>query len=319
MQRQRLGFVLGISVVVALTVAAQSVGLGAVAAEATPMATPSSCAKPDFESWSVSPTQVTSGDRVTISGQRVEGCQDPQPPHDYRLLARHAGSTNPFIEVDRATSGPDGAFQFLTNPLRSMQYNVLIDGRDLFGAEPPNDTVTVDRTTGGCTNVVTLTGPARVAAGSLVNLHGRSSEPGTVAIEFRRRGEVAYTIRRQLTPASDGSFSTSFSPVDDFRIFASQQRCDSTPLLTQINPIITGPAFASRGASIQVSVRGPADVSLAVYFKRNGETQYTLGRTGRLDTQGVYRTTYRAAGTYSYYAVTGPDHRRTGTATTAVN
>lgn len=162
-----------------------------------------------------------------------------------------------------------------------------------------------------------LTGPAAVAAGATVPLTGRVRPDAAVQVWFRRRGGTDFSVRRVLTADATGSFATSYVGSDDHRWYATSGACTTAAGLTQVLPTLAGPATVSRGASVSLLVTGPAGAVVHVWFHGPG-ADYALRRTGRLDAAGHYRTSYVASSDQRYYAVTGPDRRRSAAGLTQV-
>lgn len=296
-----------VSAVAVLPAAAQEATPSPVASQSTPTPAPSPCTKPTYEAWSVSPERAAAGDPVTVSGARQDLCMASEPPHDIRLLARPQGAES-FQEVARATTGSDGRFSITQRPTTTTTYQVTLDGRPMnnFGSTGPN-TVVIDRVSGSCRNALTLYAGTSVSVGSPVLVNGNSSDTSTVSISFRKRGQTAFSVRRQAEPAGQqGVFNVYFTADDDYRLYASKQRCDSQPILVTAAPVITGPATVRKGSTVTLAVRATPGMPLAVAFRRSGQTTFAVRRTGTADSRGVYSTTYKADADYQYYAAERP-------------
>jgi hypothetical protein len=156
-----------------------------------------------------------------------------------------------------------------------------------------------------------LDGLANVPAGSQTQLVGRFTPNANVQIWFRPYGGAAFAVRRTMTADGNGDVFTSFRSTVDQRWYATtDQSCTTAAGLTQVSPYVSGPTSVRRGTTVPVAVHGPAGASVGVWFKRAGG-QYSLRRTGRLDGNGGFGTSYVADADYAYYAVTGPDRRTT--------
>ena len=175
-------------------------------------------------------------------------------------------------------------------------------------------TVTVDIVPASCT----LTGPAAVPSGSSVPLTGRVAPGASVQIWFRQRGGTQFVVRRTATAGPDGTFTASYAGYDDYRWYATAGSCTTAAGLTRVTSWATGPRYASRSSVVPVVVHGPAGATVALYLRAPGGA-FHLGRTGQLDAQGVWRTSYVATADQRYYAVTGPDGRRTAGVLTQVH
>jgi hypothetical protein len=245
--------------------------------------------------------QVNRGDAV---GVFFPGCHG----FDYRP----AVSTAPLHRYRAHGSNPGGAAAVFSTPTTGTATITSTTDGSCFHASPacaaPQQQwqVTVQ-----VVEPCSLDGLASVRAGSETQLVGRFRPAATVQIWFRPYGGTTFTVRRTLTADGDGWVYTSFRSVVDQRWYAtSDQGCTSTPGLTQVTPYITGPASVRRGATVPVVVHGPAGATVSAWFQRAGGS-YALRRTGRLDANGRYSTSYVGDADYRYYAVTGPDRRTT--------
>ena len=163
-----------------------------------------------------------------------------------------------------------------------------------------------------------LSGQPTIQPGSNAQLTGRFKPGATVQVWFRSYGATDFAVRRTLTADTFGNVFADFRTVIDQRWYAtSDQGCTTAPGLTQVMPYVTGPAAVHRGATVPVVVRGLAGATVGVWFKRAGGS-FSLRRSGRLDSNGTYRTSYVADADYSYYAVTGPNRRTTTQVLTTV-
>lgn len=295
------------SAVAVLPATAQEVSPSPTASQPTPSASP--CAKPTYEAWSVTPERAAAGDPATVSGARQDLCLASEPPHDIRLFARPQGA-EAFEEVAQATTGSDGRFAITQMPATTTTYRVTLDGRPMNNFGPGSDTVVVDRVSGSCANALTLSAPSTVAVGTLVVVNGSSSDTSTVGIAFRKRGQANFAVRRQVVP-QQGTFRVSFTADDDYRLFASNERCDSQPILVTAAPVITGPATVRKGSTVTLTVRATPGMPLAVAFRRAGQTSFVVRRTGTAARNGIYTTTYKADADYQYYAAERPGQQST--------
>lgn len=155
-----------------------------------------------------------------------------------------------------------------------------------------------------------MTGPATAVGGSTVRLNGRVGAGDQVRVWFRPYGGTAFVVRRVLTAGPDGFFSTTYAALVDQRWFATADRGCTTPAgLTQVSPAVVAPALVKRGSNVSLQVRGFAGQEVRLYALRAGGV-YRLVRVGRLDGQASYRTAYVADVDHRFYALTGPNARR---------
>ncbi len=263
--------------------------------EVTPASSPSPhpCAKPVFEGVTLSPLRVAAGDPVSVQGGRRDLCveESQEPEREFTLLARSEGGPESVVEQRRARF-----FRSEVRPGATTTYRLLMDGSEV-GSRPQDTTVVVDRVSGSCANL-RLGGPARTAAGSPAVLTGSTPDSGTVRVFFRRHNQP-YSLRRTLTPGPDGRFTTSFSVTADHRWYASTDRCDTVPGLTQAVPVVLGPARVRRGDTVTLRVLAPTDVRTVLFFRGAGQT-FTPRRAFR----GPGTTTYVATSDQRYYPAT---------------
>lgn len=173
--------------------------------------------------------------------------------------------------------------------------------------------VTVEIAPAGCT----LTGPADRPSGSEVALRGTGAPGATAQVWFRQRGTTDFVVRRTVTVRPDGTYLVLYAGNDDYRYYATVGDCTTPAGLTHVTSWATGPRYAARGSVVPVTVHGPAGAVVALYLRRAGG-EFHLARTGHLDGAGVWRTSYVALVDQRYYAVTGPDGRRTAGVLTQV-
>ena len=153
-----------------------------------------------------------------------------------------------------------------------------------------------------------LIGPSTARSGGVAQLSGRADPNASVQVWFRQRGASEFVVRRELTADVNGAYLTSFVANDDYRWYATSGSCTTATGLTQVTSWIQGPRYVARGSVVPLEVHGPANASVAVYLRPPGGT-FRLARTGRLDSNGTFRTSYVARTDQRYYAVTGPDGR----------
>jgi hypothetical protein len=291
-------------------------GSGAAGAATAAPSSSSACQAPPDYRVAASASKVAAGQPVTLTVTYYQ-CGGG-PAHDFTVTARPSGQYSPITTAGHVTTpaGETESGSLTVTPDRSTTYMVTEDGQTY--SQPPSLDVTVDRTAGTCSGVIALQAPATATVGSTVALTGTTSDTSTVTILFRRRGQLAFMNRRALSPLPDGTFATSYQPDDDYRLYASTDRCDSPPVLIQALPIVNGPAATRRNSTVTVRVRAAAGVVVNLYFHRAGTVGYALQRQGSTTAYGTYTTTYRATADYRYYAVTGPGSRRSDTVLTQI-
>ncbi|MCA1712088.1 MAG: hypothetical protein LC789_10825 [Actinobacteria bacterium] len=267
---------------------------------------------------SVQPTSIAPGDTATVTIQdRREPCYGSEPSHHETLLARLAGSNGEYTAVAEGDTDPQGVASFTVAPSTSTEYTFNNAPR-FNGDYARKATLVVNRYSGSCAGVLTLTGPGTVSTGSAARLEGTAPDTSTVNILFRKRGQTSFQVRRSITARADRTFSVAYVADDDYRLYASGARCDSPPVLVQAAPLISGPAAAAKGTRVMLLVRAPAGLPVKVYLHRAGTVGYQLARTGTVDSSGRYTTAYRATADYRYYAVVGNDRRQSSTGLTQV-
>ena len=293
--------------------------LPAAAQEATPSASPRPpCGAPPFQSIQVDPASAGRGDTVTVTVLvRDEPCYPDEPePHEVQLFAQPDGSRDPH-PLARGTTDSSGRFVYVHLASTSTTYYLTTwDGERRGGNSSAR--LTVDSTSGTCANALQLSAPSAVEVGSQVLVSLSRSDTATATISFRKRGQTSFTVRRVVPSGQQYSdFQTYFKADDDYRIYASTERCDSQPILVTAAPVITGPASVRKGSQVTLTVRATPGMPLAVAFRRSGQTTFAVRRTGTANTSGVYTTTYKADADYQYYAQERPGQQSAAKVTQA--
>ena len=253
---------------------------------------------------------------MTIQDRR-EPCYGSEPSHHETLLARAAGSNGEYAAVAEGNTDPQGVTTFTVAPSVSTEYT--FDNAPRFNGDYARKaTLAVNRYSGSCAGVLTLSGPGTVVTGAAARLEGTAPDTATVNILFRKRGQTAFQVRRAITPRADRTFSVAYIADDDYRLYASGSRCDSPSVLVQATPVITGPASVAKGSTVALLVRAPAGLPVKVYLHRAGTVGYQLARAGTVDSSGRYTATYRATADYRYYSVVGNDRRQSNIGLTQV-
>ena len=268
------------------------------------------CGAPSFQSINVEPMTATPGDTVTVTVQvRDEPCYpDESKPHDVQLFAQPEGDRDPY-PVTRGTTDATGRFVYMQQVYRSVTYYLsVLDGVRRGGSSSAH--VTVDRTGGSCANALTLYAAPGVPVGTPVLVHGNSRDNSPVGIAFRKRGHTTFTVRRHVVPAGEqGTFKIYFTPDDDYRLYAFNDYCDSQPILVVAAPIVSGPVGVRTGSVVTLTVRATPGMAVGVAFRREGQSTFTIRRTGTTNSSGYFHTTYRADADYEYYALEQPGQR----------
>jgi hypothetical protein len=152
-----------------------------------------------------------------------------------------------------------------------------------------------------------------------VSVVGQTSDTSTIAIMFRKRGQSTFEQRRQIQPGTDGGFATSYRADDDYRLYAATSRCDSAALLVQVRPILSGQTSATKGARVTLTARTIPGQRVSIYFRRGGDSSFSMRRAGTASNVGVYATNFVADADYFYYARSGPDGRASAVGTTRID
>lgn len=144
--------------------------------------------------------------------------------------------------------------------------------------------------------------PDSVPTGSTVTVSGSTADPGTVRVLFRKRGQSRFSVRRTLTPDGDGRFSTRYVADDDYRLYAETDRSRSPLELVVARPVVEAPATVRPGSAVPVTVRAAAGTVVSLSFRRQGQSTFSVRRTGTTDSGGRFRTTFRADADHRSYA-----------------
>lgn len=274
------------------------------------------CGAPDLNAIRPDRMRIAAGESVRLAVTiRTLPCYDREArPHRFHVVARVPGQTTqyPYLVVGEGQTDEYGHAQVTATPERDMRYD-FVDRPD-----QGDSTVTVDRTAGACAGKVTATAtaPASAPAGATSQVTGHSADRQPVTLHLRRRGQTAFTARA-VHNFTTGDWVGTLPGDDDYRYYVTAYTCDSPVGLLQVHPTISGPTTARTGSTVTLNVHAPAGRGVAVYFRAAGGS-YSLRRTGRSSSSGVFTTTYRADRDYRYYAVSTADYRRSSPGLTRV-
>ncbi|MBC7375181.1 MAG: N-acetylmuramoyl-L-alanine amidase [Frankiales bacterium] len=139
-----------------------------------------------------------------------------------------------------------------------------------------------------------------------------------VQLWFARRGEQAFTRRREGVLAADGTFRTAYVATADQTYFATSGPRSSTRETTRVSqaPTDTSPPAAPRlgltvpptvdaGTAVPVVVTGPAGAAVALWARRRGATTWTRVRQGAFDAAGRFTTAYAGVDDHQLWAASG--------------
>ncbi len=146
---------------------------------------------------------------------------------------------------------------------------------------------------------LTVTAPKAVEAGAPVPVSVTGPAGATVELWFRRRGAETWSRLREGRFDAAGSWSTSYTGVDDHEYWASSAGAGSPDAATLAMPVVIGPASAPLGAKVQLSGRARPGDSVVVESRRRGASAF--GRTTlTADRFGTFSTSYAADDEYEY-------------------
>lgn len=159
----------------------------------------------------------------------------------------------------------------------------------------------------------TVTGPARAALGSTVQLSGRA-RPGDPVVVERRRGAGAFT-RVTLTADRFGTFSTSYSADDEYEYRPVAASRVGAFRRTTVAPTAVAVAAVRRGTPVTLSGTARPGAKVEVLLRRDGAPSQSVGgrrsrdlptfRVGRTLTAGAdgrWSTTFAPTVQHSWYA-----------------
>jgi hypothetical protein len=183
-----------------------------------------------------------------------------------------------------------------------------------------SSTVTsADATTlvGEVPNGLDVTAPAGVEPGRTVEVIVQGEAGERVEVWFARRGEGAYTRRRDAELAADGTFRTSFVANDEYSYFATSGGRTSKRVRTRLTRLpelvpaaaprlaVSAPKAVEAGSSVPVTVSGPAGAAVELWFRRRGSETWSRLREGRFDVTGRWSTSYAGVDDHEYWASSG--------------
>lgn len=238
-------------------------------------------------------------------------------------------------DVLLTATGPAGAavtvwFRRQGDPAFVQRRAGVLDGtgtfRTSYTADLPHEyfvkssTVTsADATTlvGDVPNGLDVTAPAGVEPGRTVEVVVQGEPGQEVEVWFARRGEGAYTRRREAMLAADGTFRTSFVAHDEYSYFAVSGHRTSKRVRTRITTLpalvtaaapkltVSAPRAVEAGEDVPVSVAGPAGAPVQLWFRRRGAETWSRLREGRFDQTGRWSTSYAGVDDHEYWASSG--------------
>ncbi|MCW2605875.1 MAG: cspA, partial [Frankiales bacterium] len=215
-----------------------------------------------------------------------------------------------FVRRREGTLGPDGTWTTTYVAAEPLDYFAM------------SSTVTsADATTGigPVPNGLHVTVPATGAGGVEVPVVVQGTPGLPVELWFSRAGGP-FTRRREGVLAADGTYRTSWASQDAHTLYAVAGGRTSTRVTTQIpgsvpytpaandagpSLVASVPAGVDAGAPVALTVTGRPGAAVAVWFKPRGEAVFTRRRTGVLDAEGTYRSTFTGADDQELFATTG--------------
>ena len=209
--------------------------------------------------------------------------------------------------VQRRAGVLDGSGTFRTSYTADLPHEYFVKSSTVTSA---------DATTlvGEVPNGLDVTAPAGVDPGRTVEVVVQGEPGQEVEVWFARRGEGAYTRRRQAELAEDGTFRTTFVANDEYSYFAVSGNRTSKRVRTRIStlpPLVAAPApkltvsapkAVEAGSEVAVSVAGPAGAPVELWFRRRGAETWSRLREGRFDGDGRWTTTYAGVDDHEYWA-----------------
>ncbi|MCW2681775.1 MAG: repeat protein [Frankiales bacterium] len=166
-------------------------------------------------------------------------------------------------------------------------------------------------------NGLDVTAPAGVEPGRTVEVIVQGTPGQQVEVWFARRGESAYTRRREAQLAPDGTFRTTFVANDEYSYFAVSGDRTSKRVRTRVTKlpalvaapaprlVVTAPPKVEAGSTVEVAVAGPAGAPVQLWFRRRGAETWSRLREGRFDPAGRWSTVYAGVDDHEYWASSG--------------
>ncbi|MCW2614184.1 MAG: hypothetical protein JWN08_1178, partial [Frankiales bacterium] len=160
--------------------------------------------------------------------------------------------------------------------------------------------------------------PAGAIPGRTVPVVVQGTPGAQVDVWFARRGETAFTRRREGVLGADGTYRTSYVATDDQTYFATSGPRSSTRETTRVTsaPTETAPPGAPRldlaapraveaGSPVPVVVSGPAGSPVQLWARRRGAATWTRVREGAFDPSGRFATSYAGVDDHELWAASG--------------
>jgi hypothetical protein len=153
------------------------------------------------------------------------------------------------------------------------------------------------------------------SAGSTIPLTVVGGKPGDpVEVWFSKRGDTGFTKRRDGVLTAAGSYRTTFTADGDYTYFAITGGQATPRRTTRVSASgsttppgagsvlrVQGPVTTPAGETVLVTATGPAGAAIGVWFRREGDPAFVQRRSGVLDANGTFTTTYTNDVPHEYF------------------
>ncbi len=127
-----------------------------------------------------------------------------------------------------------------------------------------------------------------------------------VGVWYHKAFTSGYVQRDTVTSACDGTWGTSYVADDDYRVYARNASSQTSAVLIQIAPTITGPTsqVVPKGSSYTIRGTGTPAQTLSIHFHKAGTapTDYSIVRSVTIGNDGNWTRPYLASVDYRFYA-----------------
>ena len=160
-------------------------------------------------------------------------------------------------------------------------------------------------------------GPESASTGRTVTLVVQGTRGAAVQVWFARRGETAFSRRRQGVLAGDGTYRTSYVAQDDQVVFVTSGARSSARRTIRVSSTTTpappapsrlalsSPARTDAGAPVPVVATGAPGAGVELWSRRRGTATFARVRTSAFDAAGRFATSYPGVDDHELWAASG--------------
>ena len=247
--------------------------------------------------WMTGPVTADTGSSFQLTARGVAG-------RDVSIWTRREGTD----EFTRRSTGRFDASGHFTDAVRADR------PYDWFAVSGGTASTVGSTGTGPVPDGLHVYAPVAATAGRTVALVVQGDRGAAVQVWFARRGETAFTRRREGVLGADGTYRTSYVAHDDQVVFATSggrsstrrtirtagTRTPSPPALSRLS--LTAPARADAGAAVPVVVTGAPGAPVELWTRARGAVTFGRVASGAFDATGRFATSYAGVDDHELWA-----------------